>query len=572
MFVSCSNDVFRILRKGGDCCRSCGGGNVAVSFSVVTPDLGTRAMAGDGSLVTNLIYAVYDENWNLAGEGVVKTVPIAIGTPVNVEFLLISGQTYNFIFWAAAEGAPYTVNLDPAQNGGNLALTLNTGNLVANQETYDAFYKSMTLTVTEKIEDAPVNLTRPFAQLNIGTSDLEDVDDFGISVTHTMVTVKNAYTTMNLKNGEVGDKTDLTYAMAAIPADKDFPLAGYDYLLLNYLLADDSKELFEILTFKYQDKSDVENVVDYPAQQFLNVPIQRNYRTNIYGNLLGTYVSYDVSIDATINGNYNTGSGVGAEITDIAVAINEGTTDMGGDAHPKQANNGILHGAMLSWTPVDGAAKYAIEYSAVDGSDAARTAKFEGANYEFVNQELNKHSEYKFKVLAYDAEGTFIASGVKTAKVYTYAEVDFQFQQVVEEGVAKLHMLNLSTNSYAFVGLYGVITDEEGNEVVSVYLNRNAENTDWLADLSSHQAWLKNRARATYLSEKARTLSGSFGYTANGGVLPAGTYTVTYDAWVWPIIGTGFVEEATPGYGFSSVLYEATPTTKISKSTTFVVE
>ena len=544
-----------------------GGGEVAVSFSVMTPEMGTRALAGDGSLATNLTYAVYDGNWQLIGQGVQTTTFVDNAAPV--EFLLSSGQTYNFIFWAAAEGAPYTVNLDPAQ--GELALTLNTEGLVANQEAYDAFYKTMTLTVTEKIENAPVKLTRPFAQINIGTSDLDDVAPYGITVSHSMITIKNAYTTMDLTNGEVGGETDLTYGMAAIPADKDFPLVGYDYLLLNYILADESKELFEILTFDYTDAES--EGTNYPEQTFLNVPIQRNYRTNIYGSLLGTVVSYDVSIDATINGDYNTGNGIGAEITNIAVAINEGTQNIEGSDKTKQAINGILHGAKLSWTAFDGAAQYAIEYSAVDGSDVTLTPKFEDAAYEFVNEELNKYAEYKFKVLAYDANGKIIASGTQTAQVYTYAEVAFEFEYVTAE--QKLWMKELSKNSYVFVGLYGNVKNAEGDVIMNVYLTRNADNTNWGDSLGTQQAWLKNRGYASY-SKDSRTITALTTDTAYSGLteLAPGTYTVEYDAWVWPIIGTGVVGEDGNGnhYGISSVLYEATPTTKVSKTATFVVE
>ena len=251
-----------------------------VTFSVNTPEIATRAYS-DGMTATALQYAVYNE----AGEeleALTKTNATINGS-TTVELKLTTGNKYSVIFWAAAPEAPYTVDF------ANKTMTVNYTAAVCNDETRDAFYAYHTFTVngaqTETIE-----LRRPFAQLNIGTADYAASTSAGYTPTHSAVTVKNIYTTLDLVEGEVDGSTEVAFASAAIKKDETFPVEGNEYLAMNYILVDAEKEVVDV-EFTYSDAAN-----NAKTRTVGSVPVQRNYRTNIYGNILTSEVDINVEI------------------------------------------------------------------------------------------------------------------------------------------------------------------------------------------------------------------------------------------------------------------------------------
>ena len=182
------------------------GNEALVSFTVSTPDMATRAYS-DGATATVLQYAVYDAAGNILGD-LTKT-DATINGSVTVNLRLTTGNTYSVIFWAAAPNAPYTVDL------AGKTMKVSYADAVSNDENRDAFYKYHTFTVngaqTEKVE-----LKRPFAQLNIGTNDYAASTNAGYTPTQSAVTVKNAYSTLDLVEGKVSNEVAVTYAAADI--------------------------------------------------------------------------------------------------------------------------------------------------------------------------------------------------------------------------------------------------------------------------------------------------------------------------------------------------------------------
>ena len=104
-----------------------------------------------------------------------------------------------------------------------------------------------------------------------------------------MNTTCNVYNTLNLWTGAVANETAVEFACADIKKDEKFPVAGYEYLAMNYLLVDSEKEVVDI-EFTYSDD------VDAKTRTVGSVPVQRNYRTNIYGQLLTSDVDINVEI------------------------------------------------------------------------------------------------------------------------------------------------------------------------------------------------------------------------------------------------------------------------------------
>lgn len=263
--------------------------NAQVTFSVGTPEIATRAYS-DGQTATVLQYAVYDAAGNELTDLTVTDAEIHGSTTVNLQ--LTTGNTYSVIFWAAAENAPYTVDF------GAKTMTVDYSNAVSNEETRDAFYKYHTFTVTGT-QTETIELKRPFAQLNIGTSDYAATTSAGYTPAYSYVKVPVSKV-LNLVDGSVDTAADVEFKLAAIPQGETFPVSGYDYLSMNYLLVPADKEVVD-LTFGYSES----NTAVEKTRTVGSVPVQRNYRTNIYGQLFTSDVDINVEIVPDYDDEYN---------------------------------------------------------------------------------------------------------------------------------------------------------------------------------------------------------------------------------------------------------------------------
>ena len=255
------------------------GSEATVSFNVATPQIATKAYS-DGLTANILQYAVY----NAAGQELTDLTVTdgRINGSTTVELQLTTGNTYSVIFWAAAEDAPYTVDF------ANKTMTVNYGSAKCNDESRDAFYAYKEFTVSGA-QTETITLKRPFAQLNIGTADYEDAKKAGYVPTQSAVTVKNVYKTLDLVEGEATGEVEIIFAANDIPVGERFPVTGYEYLAMNYLLVNAEKEIVDI-EFTYTDGSNAK------TRTVGSVPVQRNYRTNIYGSLLTSEVDINVEI------------------------------------------------------------------------------------------------------------------------------------------------------------------------------------------------------------------------------------------------------------------------------------
>ena len=256
-----------------------GNGEATISFEISTPQMATRAFS-DGTTATQLQYAVYDANNERITRIAPATTTINGSTQVNIQ--LAAGKTYKVLFWAANEDAPYTIDFE------NLKMNVNYTGAVSNDERRDAFYCYYEVTA-DRTKTENVTLTRPFAQLNIGTNDFDKLD--GVSAEKTSVKV-DVFSTLNFVDGSVeGQKDDQLFALNAIPsANEKFPVDGYDYLAMNYLLVGMNKKVVDV-EFSYGNESKTE------TRTFTGIPVMANYRTNIYGALLTNNIGFDVEIE-----------------------------------------------------------------------------------------------------------------------------------------------------------------------------------------------------------------------------------------------------------------------------------
>ncbi len=279
---------------------------VTVSFMVNAPEMATRTIA-DGTTATDLHYAVYSNGEYLQQLSGVKN---DFNLSATLKFKLVDGMTYDFIFWAQNPQAPYS--FDTA----NKKVTVDYASMLSNNEKNDAFFGVLNgVTVNGGMQQS-VDLYRPFAQLNIAAADYEEAKKSGINVTETSVTLKT-YTTLDLTDGTVADEVEATYALNNILTEEF--ATGYKWLSMNYILVD-SKELVNV-TFNTDDTKVAEKT-------WANVPVQRNYRTNIVGNILTSDVDVDINVKPGINDGESITVAEVATAQSLQEAINDPDTDM----------------------------------------------------------------------------------------------------------------------------------------------------------------------------------------------------------------------------------------------------
>ena len=277
-----------------------------VAFNLSTPEISTRAY-GDGTAATVLQYAVYDANGNELEGLTERDGNINMSTTVNLK--LSTGDTYSIIFWAAAQGAPYEVDFE------RKTMTVDYDEVVCNSENLDAFYACHTFTVTgAQNQTESVSLMRPFAQLNIGVSDYEDSVNAGYVPTQSEVIVKQVYSTLDLVDGTVYGETDAVYAMNDIPTNEIFPIVGNEYLAMCYLLVPADNNLVDI-EFTHTNGSK-EKTYTVAA-----VPVQRNYRSNIYGDILTSNVNVNVDIKPDLKTFVTNSEELAAAITSSGTVV-----------------------------------------------------------------------------------------------------------------------------------------------------------------------------------------------------------------------------------------------------------
>lgn len=301
LLSGCSSDE-PILQNGGD----------NVCFTVKIPEnLATRAFGdagtGEGAPDSNhLVCSVFDT----AGEFVTSVdIPDAFsaGLTQTVELQLVKNQEYDVLFWAyndQAAGAPYTYTASTGE------LEIDYSKVKANDESYDAFYS-----LEHAVADGGtyvVELKRPFAQINFGSSDLSNpaVQAVLPHVSSTLTVTSGLYKSVNLLTATPGDEVQepVAFSVSPIPTPLEegsmFPVDGYQNIQMNYLLvgvpggAMAQKSLIDATFALDNNGSEINNL------QLASIPVRCNYRTNIFGNLLTTVNSFGVTIVPAFDGNY----------------------------------------------------------------------------------------------------------------------------------------------------------------------------------------------------------------------------------------------------------------------------
>ena len=334
------------------------------------PASGEFPQISDGSKADRLIYAVYDGEGKLMknfgapetdaekGIGVGQIEVDVERFPYTFSLTLVRGQEYSIAFWAQDSDSKAFNTLDLR------AVTVDYKSAESNlnnDELRDAFCKTETFTVTSASASRYIELTRPFAQINMGIpkSEYDALIKSGFRFIESKAHIENVATELDIVSNSVNASPDkrqaIDYEYAAIPAfynygtvpadetlEKDrtnYPgkeqflkidlnhdaeiapygeknAAGdegrdetYHWLSMCYILPADRVEgtstystTLDRLELTLKPEKEGQNEVTFSLTQ---VPVQRNWRTNIFGNLLTSEVNLVVDLQPMYSGDYN---------------------------------------------------------------------------------------------------------------------------------------------------------------------------------------------------------------------------------------------------------------------------
>ncbi len=276
---------------------------VSASFTVNTPEGMSSRAIGDGTTVNKVVCATFDAE-GVEMEQLRKVLPLE-DKQAQYSIRLVKGQNYRVAFFAFydenGDNVPEYYNIDDLKN-------IKINDALSNIEGRDAFtakYDIETGATMQPISET-ITLYRPFAQLNLGTyyDDWTAAVKAGVEVSKTKIIVSNVYKTFSaFDDAVVGETSEMTFNLNTLPTeplkadiDNNNQDEDYVYLALNYLLVGDVKNEKNLtdITFVWETEDGKTN---NPVTEYSNIPVQRNYRTNIIGWLLTNPAEFNIVID-----------------------------------------------------------------------------------------------------------------------------------------------------------------------------------------------------------------------------------------------------------------------------------
>ena len=264
-------------------------GEETVTFTVKTDAAATKATAdndGLGAGLTRCLVAVYMKTGDPAQPYKLYDTPSTTkqdNEHYSFTVNLIRKQTYQIVVWADKGATVYDVN-----NGLTL-VTRKTRDVACNSDAYDAFYASTEFVQGSSSASTSLEAKRPFAQLNLITKDLrEGFEPKDIELTYTADTKFNPF------DGTTSDPQTVTYK-STTPHYATLDVPGENTVAMNYLFANDEQSVLNEVKLKATFTDAVELAV-------ANVPVRRNYRTNIKGNLFTEQTDYTITVDPAWSG------------------------------------------------------------------------------------------------------------------------------------------------------------------------------------------------------------------------------------------------------------------------------
>lgn len=272
------------------------GGKGNVSITIQTPEVATKAIA-DGMNVNIVHYEIYknetDHKNSLTGTPLIKgSVPMS-AKGASLTLNLLQGQEYVGLFWAQVNGQSY-YDVTDLRDVKVAYPNENESKTYANDEARAAFCQKKVFSTGRNVS---VVLERPFAQINLGTTIADLTDDYTITLEQSSMTVTGVANTFNVAAMTAGTTANnVVFSLATVPYafNPSETLTAnnqtWAYAGMNYVLVPNDAATVDVT---YSIKTDVGTVTrNVPV-----VPVKKNYRTNLLGNLLTQETAIEIVVD-----------------------------------------------------------------------------------------------------------------------------------------------------------------------------------------------------------------------------------------------------------------------------------
>lgn len=279
---------------------------VDVAFNITSSELTKVSFDGDGEAASVNRYIVEAYVADCSRLYTRSSIMVASGTrTAHFKLKLVAGQTYNFLFWADCSNSGEDMYYNTSSSRGLQSVSM-VGEYQGNHDSRDAFYASRTIHVAAAFTQEII-LKRPFAQLNIITTDIDDVyQEFMIpdevSVEFSAKTSFNVYTEECTGPESLLKYKALPYYQTFKSEENSAARKEVDRwtLSMDYVFA----PAMELSLIKV-NLGVRANGNQLPTREISNVPFRRNYRTNICGELLTVDGAYNVFITPDWYGEKN---------------------------------------------------------------------------------------------------------------------------------------------------------------------------------------------------------------------------------------------------------------------------
>lgn len=209
------------------------------------------------------------------------------------DLILNDNPDYVFLFWADnSEGNYYDTDT-------LTRVRFNQG-YCGNNDARDAFCRSMTSAQVKEIGDGWILLGRPFGQVNVIADDIDDLVSRSSSETGSFLpnTVKVSFKAASEYNVSTGKASAFREFSYSAPVYSMAPDADENTVVMDYILASEEKSVFDM-------KVTLLDPIESLELDLANLPLQRNWRTNVRGSLLTGEVKASVRIDSQWMGEFD---------------------------------------------------------------------------------------------------------------------------------------------------------------------------------------------------------------------------------------------------------------------------
>ena len=269
---------------------------------------------GSGSNVNRCIMQIYREGQPYGPQ----QVSAIADKQATFNLRLVPSQVYDFVFWADCATADGSGNFtDKSYVTSNLAAITVNGAYKGNNDEMDAFFCTLEDYKVEGPFTEELTLKRPFGMLNIKTNDLASISAENLKPTAVKVAFAGIPVSFNALTGEAGNVAKVEYTA-------DIINAATGELTVDYIWAAEDEAALADFSVEFLNNTTSITVND----NFKSVPIRRNYKTNVSGNLLTKEGNFEVTVNPAFEKQeYDNAYGV-QTVAEIADALKAGETNI----------------------------------------------------------------------------------------------------------------------------------------------------------------------------------------------------------------------------------------------------